>query len=76
VIASFNESDQRAPTNVLQHRVYGQYRVRKNTTAAFTAWIGRTLDSKLQNAILAPGVLPGQTEPYLKRMQFDLIYSF
>jgi hypothetical protein len=37
---------------------------------------GRTLNSNLQHAILATGITPGQQEPYLKRMQFDLIYSF
>jgi len=76
VISSFNESDQRAPTNVLQHRIYGLWKVRNNVTAAYTLWIGRTLNSNLQHAALGPGVLVGQTEPNLKRMQFDLIYSF
>jgi len=27
VIASFNESDQRAPTNILQHRIYANYKI-------------------------------------------------
>lgn len=76
VIASFNESDQRAPTNILQHRIYGLWKVRSNVTAGYTLWLGRTLNSNLQHAALASGVLPGQTEPNLKRMQFDLIYTF
>jgi hypothetical protein len=76
VIASFAESDQRAPTNVLQHRLFARWQVRKNTTASYTLWVGRTLNSSLQNAVLAPGITPGQVEPYLKRMQFDLIYKF
>ena len=88
-IASFNESDQRAPSNILQHRIYGLWRIRPNTTAAFTWWHGRTLDPFLQNASLAPsmkvsttpgtGVLvpgSGATEPWLNRLQFDLIYTF
>ncbi len=88
-IASFNESDQRAPSNILQHRVYALWRIRQNTTAAFTWWHGRTLDPFLQNATLAPsmkvsttpgvGVLvpgSGQSEPWLNRLQFDLIYTF
>ena len=88
-IASFNESDQRAPSNILQHRIYALYRIRQNTTAAFTWWHGRTLDPFLQNAALAqgmkisdtPGVgvlVPGsgQSEPWLNRLQFDLIYTF
>ncbi len=76
VIASFNESDQRAPTNVLQHRIYALYRIRNNTTASFTLWHGRTLNSALLDAARGPGITAGQTEPYLNRFQFDLIYSF
>jgi hypothetical protein len=86
-IASFNESDQRAPSNILQHRIYGLWRIRQNTTAAVTFWHGRTLDPFLQNAVLAPGLqvsdstkanflAPGQSEPWLNRFQFDLIYTF
>ena len=88
-IASFNESDQRAPSNILQHRVYALWRIRQNATAAFTWWHGRTLDPLLQNATLAPGmkvsatpgtgvIVPGSgtQEPWLNRLQFDLIYTF
>ncbi len=76
VISSFNESDQRAPTNVLQHRFYVNYKIQKNTTLGYTQWIGRTLDTNRQNAVRAAGVLPGQRDPFLKRMQFDVVYSF
>jgi putative porin len=75
-IASFAESDQRAPTNILQNRWYALWKVRANTVASYTFWYGRTLNSDLQHAILATGTAAGQQEPYLKRMQFDLIYSF
>src|SRR6266849_4270785 len=89
VISSWGESDQRAPTNVLQHRFYGLWRVAPNTTASFTWWHGRTLDPYLQNPALAAGMkvsttpgtgvlVPGTgaTEPWLNRLQFDLIYTF
>jgi len=76
VIASFNEGDQRAPTNILQHRIYALYKVRSNTVASFTLWHGRTLNSGLLDAVRGPGVAAGVTEPYLNRFQFDLIYSF
>jgi hypothetical protein len=81
MIASFGESDQRAPTNILQHRIYALWRPQNNTTAGFTWWRGRTLNTALLNAgngptSLASSVKPGQTEPYLNRLQFDLIYSF
>jgi len=76
VIASFDESDQRAPTNILQHRVYALWKVRDNTVAGFTWWHGRTLNSFLLNSALATGVTAGHEEPYLNRLQFDLIYTF
>ncbi len=34
------------------------------------------LNSNLQHAVVAPGVTPGETERFLTRHQFDLIYSF
>ena len=77
VIASFAESDQRAPTNILQHRIYALWKIRQNTVAGFTWWHGRTLNTNLlNNAALATGVKPGQVEPWLNRLQFDLIYTF
>ncbi len=103
LISQFSESDMRAPTNVLQHRLTAAWRVRPNLTANYTFWIGRTLNCSLQNAALASGPLQptavngnpttlsgnrtytcnggptnpnNEPEPYLKRMQFDLIYSF
>lgn len=89
-IASFTESDQRIPTNVLQHRVYAQHKVHPKAVLAYTLWVGRVLDTSLfaatanpfgapdtlQTGFLAPGVFPGQHDKYLKRMQFDLIYTF
>lgn len=83
VIASFTESDQRAPTNILQHRVYALWKPRSNSVASFTWWHGRTLNTFLENAGNGPTRLPpglntsqSQTEPYLNRLQFDLIYTF
>jgi len=75
-IASFAESDQRAPTNIVQHRIYALWKIRANTVAGFTWWHGRTLNSNLLNATLATGVTPGQVEPWLNRLQFDWIYTF
>jgi hypothetical protein len=76
VIAAFNESELRAPTNVIQNKLYAQWLVQKNTTLSFTEWIGRTLDRNLQNAALPPGIPATQQDPYLNRMQFDVIYKF
>lgn len=49
VLASIAESDQRAPTNILQNRVYANWKVRSNTLAGFTWWYGRTLNTWLEN---------------------------
>lgn len=76
IIASWAESDERAPTNVLQQRVYALWKLQPRVTAQYTLWFGRTLNSSLQHAVLATGVSPGQREPDLRRQEFDLIYSF
>jgi hypothetical protein len=79
IIASFGESDQRAPTNILQNRIYALWKLQKNTTAQYTMWFGRTLNSDLENnaATAAKTVSsPGAKEPTLKRQQFDLVYTF
>src|SRR3954471_9147059 len=76
VIASFNESELRAPTNVLQHKYYIQWLPQKNTTLSFIDWIGRTLDRNLQNAAVPVGLSDFQQDPYVNRMQFDVIYKF
>jgi hypothetical protein len=77
-IASFGESDQRTPTNLLQHRIYALWRLRANTLASFTYWRGRVLNSNLENnaALTQKTITTGQQEPWLNRFQFDLIYSF
>ena len=75
-ISSFLESENRAPSNLLQNRLSANWKMRSNTVASYNLWIGRTLNSNLQHAILAPGITPGEQEPYLKRMQFDVLYSF
>jgi hypothetical protein len=78
-IASFVESDQRAPTNILENRFYALWKLRSNTVAGFTWWHGRTLNSNLENNAASVNKTiskAGQTEPYLNRLQFDLIYTF
>jgi hypothetical protein len=76
VIGVFNESELRASTNIVQNRILFAYQAQKNVTLQFTEWIGRTLNSNLQNAALAPGLKPGMRDPYLKRLQLDLLYKF
>jgi TolA-binding protein len=79
VLATFSESEQRASTNIIEHRTYALWKIRSNTVANFNWWHGRTLNSNLENnaAIIQKVITtPGQVEPYLNRYQFDLIYTF
>jgi hypothetical protein len=79
VIASFAESDQRTPTNLIQNKIYALWKARSNTVASLTWWHGRVLNSNLENnaALVQKTVpTPGEAEPYLNRFQFDLIYTF
>jgi hypothetical protein len=78
IIASFGESDQRAPTNIVQNRIYGMWRVQKNVLAQYTLWFGRTLNTGLENnaSTVNKTAAAGAQEPTLKRSQFDLIYTF
>ncbi|PYX46792.1 MAG: hypothetical protein DMG79_15465 [Acidobacteria bacterium] len=79
ILASFGESDQRAPTNVLQNRVYGTWRIQKNVLAQYTMWFGRTLNTNLENnaaSVNKTVSTAGTKEPTLKRQQFDLVYTF
>lgn len=79
ILASWAESDQRAPTNILQNRIYGAWRLQKNVLAQYTMWFGRTLNSGLENnsaSINKTITTAGDKEPTLKRQQFDLIYTF
>ncbi len=86
-IASFVESDQRAPTNIIQNRFYVLWKLHPNTVASFSWWHGRTLNTNLENnaalfntwSTANKGTTitaAGQPEPYLNRLQFDLIYTF
>jgi hypothetical protein len=76
VLAAFTESEKRAGTNVLQHRIIFNYKLAKNTTFNLTQWIGRTLNTHLPNAQLAPGRSSALPDPYLNRSQIDLVLTF
>ncbi len=79
VIASFAESDQRAPTNILQNKFYANWRLQKNIAAQYTLWVGRTLNSSLENnsaSINKTIKTAGDQESTLKRQQIDLVYTF
>jgi len=61
VLGNFNYSELRQGTNVTQHRVDTFYQFDRSVQLGFTALAGRPLAS---------------TEPWLTRLQFDVIYIF
>jgi hypothetical protein len=72
VLSPFVESDQRTQTNVVQNRIYGLWRVRSNTTASYTYWFGRTLNTSLQNATRSGR---RKAEPYAIRSDLHVLTS-
>src|SRR5258708_27747920 len=48
ILSSFAESDQRAPTNILQHRIYAQWRLRQNASATHNTRTGRSANKNTQ----------------------------
>ena len=66
VLAAFNFSDLRQPTNVTTHRFNFGYQAYRNVTLNYTVLFGRQLQTATSPTI----------EPWLKRMQFDVVYKF
>jgi hypothetical protein len=84
VIAAFNESDLRSSTNVSNHRLLTAFMFNNSVSGQFTAWIGQ-LKNPLTNTELVPSGVRGACtgtdksgcrDPFLKRLQFDIIYKF
>lgn len=65
VLAAFNFSDLRQPTNVFNHRLEFFYQAYNNITLGFTGLIGRPLVTATS-----------PQERLLKRLQFDVLYKF
>jgi hypothetical protein len=66
VLSAFNFSDLRQPTNVLEHRLEAYYQLYPHVQIGTTGLIGRQIVN---------GQSPVE-ERWLKRWQFDTIYSF
>ena len=66
VLAAFNFSDLRQPTNVISHRFNFGYQAYKNVTLNYTLLVGRALRTAASPTL----------EGWLKRMQFDVVYKF
>lgn len=66
VLSNFDYSDIRQGSNVSEHRAMVTYQVHRNVQTDFTTLIGRPLN-------FASTTPP---QPWLERLQFDLIYTF
>jgi hypothetical protein len=84
IIGAFSESDVRASTNVRNHKIEFSYMPFNNATARFTWWIGQLANPYDNVALVPPGVRgacldinsTNCRDPFLNRLQFDLIYKF
>jgi hypothetical protein len=66
VLSNFDYSDIRQGSNVTEHRAQVIYQLQNNVQLSWTGLFGRPLN--FDN--------PNPPEPFLKRLQFDVIYSF
>ena len=66
VLSAFNFSDLRQPTNVIEHRIEGYYQLYPHVQVGATGLIGRQIVNAQSPTL----------ERWLKRWQFDTIYSF
>jgi hypothetical protein len=66
VLAAFDFSDLRQPTNVIEHRIEGLYQLYPNVQVGVTGLFGRQIVTA-QSPV---------AENWLKRWQFDTIFSF
>ncbi len=76
IVSALGESDWRAPSNVLQHRLAFSYVAQAHLRTHFTWYRGRTLDTALPGALRVSSVDPGTREPWANRMYFDVQYLF
>jgi hypothetical protein len=76
ILAGLGESDWRAPSNVLQHRVAINRMVHPNVQLSFTLYRGRTLDRNLPGALLAPNLPSTLRDPWTNRVYLDVTYRY
>jgi hypothetical protein len=76
ILAGLGESDWRAPSNVLQHRIAIDRMVDPRVQLSFTLYRGKTLDPALPGALLAPGLPMGSRDPWVNRFYWDVTYRY
>jgi hypothetical protein len=76
VLGAFSYSDTRAATNVINHRFQTQYRASRHVSLEWMLFLGRLFNPE-ENLDLVPAAFrPLARDPYMTRMQFDVIYKF
>lgn len=76
--------DLRSATNVRNHRFNFGYHALRNVSLNYTLWLGRLANPQDNPSLIPPLARPACTtapflgceDPFLKRMQVDLIYKF
>ncbi len=76
VIGAYNFDDLRSSTNVLHHRVRTAYQAHRNVTLEWTLLVGHLFNPQDNLNLVPASFRPLGKDPYLKRMQFDVIYKF
>ncbi|MDA2912573.1 putative porin [Acidobacteriia bacterium AH_259_A11_L15] len=76
VIGAYSFSDLRASTNVINHRLRTSYQPHKNVTFDYTLLVGRLFNPQENISLVPAAFQPLARDPFLSRMQFDVIYKF
>ncbi|MFQ5927265.1 MAG: hypothetical protein ACE5MH_07510, partial [Terriglobia bacterium] len=76
VIGAYNFDDLRASSNVVNHRLRSSYQIHNNVRLDYTLLVGRLFNPQ-DNLNLVPSTFQLlKQDPFLKRMQFDVVYKF
>lgn len=76
VIGAYSFSDLRASTNILNHRLRAGYQIHKNVVFDYTLFIGRLFNPQENLNLVPVPFRPLGEDPFLHRMQFDVVYKF
>lgn len=76
VIGAYNYDDLRASSNIINHRLRGAYQAHQNVSLNYTLLVGRLFNPQDDLGLVPPAFQPLNQDPFLRRMQFDVIYKF
>ncbi len=76
VLGAFKYDDTRAATNILNHRLRADYQIHQDVTLEYTLLVGRLFNPQEDIGLVPAAFQPLARDPFLTRMQFDVIYKF